>query len=28
VPLIAYKNKSLKAPIHIENLAELIEVLG
>lgn len=28
VPLIAYKNKSLEAPVHIENLAELTEILG
>jgi len=27
VPLIAYKNKSLEAPIHIESLAELKDIL-
>jgi len=27
VPLIAYKNKSLKAPIHVENLGEIKMVL-
>jgi len=27
VPLIAYKNKALRAPVHIENLAELKDIL-
>jgi len=27
VPLIAYKNKSLKAKIHIQSMAEIKEIL-
>jgi hypothetical protein len=27
VPLIAYKNKALRTPIHVESLAEVKEIL-
>ena len=27
IPLIAYKNKALRAPIHVESLAELKDIL-